>query len=162
MILVGDSIHAIYDLSMNRTSFVFISLFISALCHLAVFMNFILVFPIVADGPKPKFFFLGPILKQIDIEKLSIPPQNMIAQEHGVSRSNELSYVESNDQDSPFAVKTIRKPLLTQIPKTADKVIIKSTFDMWPIRQADIKGEEKPLNADITVQPYRPLHFRSP
>lgn len=141
---------------MNRTFLVFTSLLISMLCHLAVFTNFILVFPVAADKPKPKIFFLGPILKQSDIK------QDRTAQGYGTSKISELNYAEKYTKDNPFAIKAIRKPLLIQTPKTTGKVIIKSTFEIWQEQHAETQREERLLNTDIKIQPYRSLHFHSP
>jgi len=153
---------------MNSKFLVGTSLLIALLIHLAIFSLTTFVFPIDPAVPKPKFFFLGPILGKNDVKRTS--PRNNNPTPNSVfknmrSTKNTLKSMGSEIADrteNPFAIGSIKKPLITQTNTSQKKIVIKSTFETLPEEEAvDETDIQQRLDLELKIQPYKPLQFRS-
>jgi hypothetical protein len=152
---------------MNLRFLALTSFLIALLCHWAVFTFFTVVFPIDPEGFKPKFFFLGPILKQSDIKEFST---NETAHgDYGLSKGNpavnkgEPIPFETTDPDkNPFTIKAIRKPLIPQTVQSDEKTVLKSTFDAQLTEIPPEEPKAQSTEQKLGIQPYRPLRLRPP
>lgn len=153
---------------MNLKFLVLSSFLIALLVHLAFFNGVTFVFPIDAASPKPKFFFLGPILTQREVKLVSTnhkAPEIRTIKKEFDSAAESLYNGQKDDVSSeknPFAIRTINKPLVPQTEEALEKIVIKSTFDI-ELKVDDGQVEEtiqKP-NLEFKIQPYRPLKFRA-
>lgn len=152
---------------MNTKILTAASLLIALLCHLVLFNLCTIVFEIDPASPKPNFFFLGPILKQNDLwrpEPLNhgiLPDEDSQKSQFQDNGLIQLPYQSAEKESSPFAIKTIRKPLTDTIPDSQQKEVIKSTFNA---EQEELPGKESgpPVNdPGIIVPSYKPLQFRT-
>lgn len=153
---------------MNSKILVLTSLLIALLCHLVLFNLFTFVFPIDPADPKPKFFFLGPILSHNEFRQISSKKKNPLP--YKIFRNfsavdNDLTNSDSGSTDqmiNPFAIQTIKKPLLSQTTESQNKIVIKSTFETHLEESAGKESEAQPVDPVLKIEPYRPLQFRSP
>ena len=106
---------------MNNTFFLVVASFLAALlCHLAIFHFFTFVFSIDPPASKPKFFFLGSLLKQNDVTRTLAADR--AARGHAVSNrfgpeGNSLGVIEYEMADTNknlFAIEAVKKPLMPQ------------------------------------------------
>jgi len=154
---------------MNIRFLVCTSFIIALLCHLAILNIFTFVFPIDASAPKPKFFFLGPILTQKDVKHIS--PKKQASKVQSTMKKLHSSdnnfpsakHIEKGRGINPFAIRTIDKPLAPEAGELQQKIVIKSLFEV----EADVdsrqkEGIEQQQVPDLKIQPYRPLRFHSP
>jgi len=153
---------------MNSKVLILTSLLIAFICHLVFFNTFTFLFPTDPASPKPKFFFLGPILSQNDFIFTSTEKENplphKIAKYFSATDKN-LSNIdpESEDQtDNPFAIQSIKKPLLPQTTESQDKIVFKSTFENQLKEGAGKEPATQRTDPILNMKPYRPLQFRSP
>jgi hypothetical protein len=151
---------------MNIKLLVVISFLIALLCHLFIFNSFIFVFSISPETPKPKFFFLGPILQQSDVKPGL--PKNATEKEgspaldnfdHEKTALKNIHYEITSSKENPFTIKTIRKPLVPRTIEEQEKILIKSTFQL-PSEEKGVNIEDS--NKDLNIQPYQPLRPRLP
>lgn len=153
---------------MNSKILTLTSFSIALLCHLIFFNLFTFVFPIDPVVPKPKFFFLGPILSQNDFRQISSKKQN--SNPHKIFRNsntadNDLTHIDSestNQAKNPFAIRTIKKPLLPRTTELQNKIVIKSTFETHLKEDAGKESETQRVDPVLNIKPYRPLQFQSP
>jgi len=155
---------------MNSKLLSLTSFFIALFCHLFIFSLFTFVFPIDPAAFKPKFFFLGPMLKQSDMRQ--VLPKKRALQSNMTSGGSSFGSAEKNlgglpyetaDQTkNPFAIRAIEKPLTQQTVKPKEKIVLKSTFEAPPETEDDEIVETKSPDTDLKIQPYRSLRFRSP
>jgi len=154
---------------MNSKFLVWTSFLIALLFHLALFNLTTFVFPIDSAAFKPKFFFLGPILSKNDV-KQTLPNNNnptsdlmirsmRFTEDHLKSMGPKIA----DQSKNPFAIKTIKKPLMPQTDKLQKKIVIKSTFEYFPEKETIKEAEiHQRLNSELKIQSYKPLKFRSP
>jgi len=153
---------------MNNKILVFTSFLIALLCHLIFFNLFTFVFSIDPVTPKPKFFFLGPILSQNDFKQIAPKKQNPIPHKlfkNYITTSNDLKHINSGPTDqteNPFDIRTIKKPLLPQTTESQSKIIIKSTFETHLKEDAHKEPETQRVDPVLNIKPYRPLKSWSP
>ena len=154
---------------MNSKFLVWTSLLIALLLHLAFFNSTTFVFPIDPVSLKPKFFFLGPILSKNDVKRTpprhnNPTPNSVIKNMRFAENSLESNGFETADRtENPFAIKSIKKPLSPQTEALQKKIVIKSTFETFPEKEAgDEVDEQQRLGLELKIQPYKPLQFRSP
>jgi len=154
---------------MNTKFLIFTSFLIALLCHLFIFSFCTVIFSIDSAEPKPKFFFLGPILKQSDVDQGS--PKDDTDKKDPVASNNfghketalKNIYYEIADPDkNPFTIKTIEKPLVPQTTKTQEKVLIKSTFQADAGEEPSEELKTQDSDQELNLQPYRPLRSRLP
>jgi len=154
---------------MNSKFLVWTSLLIALLFHLAFFNLTTFVFSIDSAAFKPKFFFLGPILSKNDVKQTSSrnnnPTPNSVFKNMR-STEDTLKLMGSKIVDrteNPFAIGSIKKPLTPQTDASQKKVVIKSTFETLPEKEAVEEADmQQRLDSELKIQPYRPLQFRSP
>jgi hypothetical protein len=153
---------------MNSRFLALIFFLIALLCHLVFFNVFTFVFPIDPAVPKPQFFFLGPILSQSDLKQVASKKENPIP--HKILRNfsapdngpQKIDPTSENQAENPFAIQTIKKPILPQIAESENKIIIKSTFDAHLNEGTSKESEVQNTEPGLDIEPYRPLQFRSP
>jgi len=153
---------------MNIKFLVFISFLIALLCHLVIFNFCTVVFSIDPAAPKPKFFFLGPILKQNDVKQA--PLKERSAQPYAASNAfdstknslKDIHYETADTEKNPFAIRAIKKPLIPQTTQSQEKINIKSTFETSPQKDTNIETEPQRSTQELKIQPYRSLQSRSP
>jgi len=153
---------------MNSKFLVWTSLLIALLLHLALFNLVVFVFPIDSAALKPKFFFLGPILSKNDVKQVSFSnntASNSMFQSMRPTKDHLKSIgPEIADRtENPFAIQSIKKPLMPQTDETQKKIVIKPTFENAP-EQGDVEEAElqKRSSSKLKIRPYKPLRFRSP
>ena len=130
------------------------SLLLSLLIHLIIFNTFIFVFPLIYESHKPKFIFLGSILKKRDISISFNKPPTQTNQ-----ASKEFTYQKKININGPYHKRAASKPTLEIPIKQNDKKNIKSIFD--------IPFEEPPPSTDINeksatqknIEPYIPFKY---
>ena len=154
---------------MNTKFLVFTSFLIALLCHLFIFNVCTFIFPIDPAAPKPRFFFLGPILQQSDVNQ-SLPKNDAGKKDFVASNGfgyektplKNIHYEIADPGKKPFAIKTIGKPLVPQTTEEQEKVLIKSTFQLSSEGEKgkEVKIEES--GKELNIQPYRPLRSRLP
>ena len=156
---------------MNRKFLVWTSLLIALLLHVAFFSLTTFVFPIDSADLKPKFFFLGPILSKNDVQWSSFHDNNpssnsMPKTKNTLSARNTLKSMSSEIADhakSPFAIKTIKKPLMPQADDSQRKIFIKSTFETAPEARINEEADaQERLSQELKIPSYKPLRFRTP
>lgn len=153
---------------MNSKLLIFMSILTAFLCHLAFFSFCTFVFPIDPPPHKPKFFFLGSILEKNDVKK--IQARNDHSQDHAFQRSfssslkglNNTNYKTADQTKNPFAIQTIKKPLIPQTGPSRDKLVIKSIFSIQTENETVQETEQPNLDLKLNIRPYRPLQFRAP
>lgn len=153
---------------MNTKLLILISFFAAILGHLFIFNFVTFVFPVTPVAFKPKFFFLGPILQQDDVYQES---RNDLLNKSEPASSNYFSqdktdlknirYETPLTQQEPFAIETIRKPLIAQTTKKQGKVLIKSTFELTPEKTIESEPQPQASEDKLNIQPYRPLRSRA-
>ncbi|MCK5014134.1 MAG: hypothetical protein KAS66_09975 [Candidatus Omnitrophica bacterium] len=149
---------------MNTKSLFFTSFLIALLCHWFIFNFFTFIFSIDPGSFKPKFFFLGPILQQSDVNQSSpgadTGKKGPVASnhfDHDRPVLKNIYYEISDPEKKPFTIKTIRKPLAPQTTEEQEKLLIKSTFQST-IEEVKTEGPDKKLS----IRPYQPLRSRLP
>jgi hypothetical protein len=112
---------------------------------------------------------LGPILSKNDVDNTSLIERNSTPESIFRSvRANDtdMKSIGSNIMDgnnNPFAIQTIKKPLMSQLDAPGNKIVIKSTFESLPGEEPVEEAEtRKSLDSGFKIQPYQPLRFRSP
>ena len=64
---------------------------------------------------------------------------------------------------SPFAIKTIKKPLMPQADDSQRKIFIKSTFETAPAARINEEADaQERLSQELKIPSYKPLRFRTP
>ncbi len=153
---------------MNTRFLVLTSFLIALLCHLFIFSYCIVVFPIDPETPKPKFFFLGSILKHSDIKQIAAKEtasKNYIGSNHHNLTANDaihMQYEPTDPNKNPFTIQAIRKPLTLQTVKSEEKVILKATFEASLEKDRPKEMRAKTSNQELDIRPYKPLRFRAP
>ena len=155
------------DVAMKRNFFIFVSLSIAFFLHLFFFNTLIFVFPAKYDEPKPKFYFLGSILKKSEFQKRASISPNITYSPTSSSHTNVERFVteKGNRVSDPFAIKPIEKPAVSQTTTATQKDTIKSTFGYEKKTEKTaqkINIPEDTKDIDLNIQPYRNLKFRSP
>ncbi|MCK5081470.1 MAG: hypothetical protein KAR31_01055 [Candidatus Omnitrophica bacterium] len=152
---------------MNTKFLVFTSLLIAVLCHLFIFNFCTLIFSIDPGTPKPKLFFLGPILQQSDVDQSS--PKNDADKQsptashhfgHNETVLKNITYEIADPEKQPFTIKTIRKPLVPQTTARQEKIFIKSTFELPSEEKKNKEVTTEKPGEGLNIQPYRPLRSR--
>ena len=152
---------------MNSKFLVWTSLLIALLFHLAFFNLTTIVFPIDSTAFKPKFFFLGPILRKSDVKstlpRYNTPDPNSVFKNtrfaDNTLKSFDFKIIDRTE--NPFAIRTIKKPLTQHSDLLQNKTTIKSTFEILLEEETvDEPNKELRLNSEITIRPYKPLRFR--
>jgi len=148
---------------MNRKFVLYTSVLIAFLCHLFLFNFFTFEFPIGQDSPKPKFFFLGPILTQNDVKQNAPPNQDRQGQVtiKNMGSTKKLGNKDPDPKQNPFAIKTIKKPLAAQASNAQEKITMKSTFETS--LKSDALQEDAPPERpemELDIRPYRSLRIR--
>jgi hypothetical protein len=150
--------------SMNTKFLVVTSFLLALLCHLFIFNYCVVVFPISPEAFKPKFFFLGPILKQSDIKNLSAP--ETVSREYSYAdrmpppnNADPMAYETADPEKNPFTIRAIRKPLIPETVKSEEKAVLKSTFDTSFHKEIPEGIKTEPPQPELQIQPYRPLRF---
>ncbi len=154
---------------MNSKFLIFTSLLIALLCHLVLFNLVTFVFRIDPASHKPKFFFLGPILSQNDVRRNSSFDHALVLETNLRKLSpheNNLKSKGSNILDqtkTPFAIRTIKKPLSSQAIESQNKITLKSTFETHSENELSEEPKVREhIEPELKIQTYRPLRFRSP
>ena len=153
---------------MNNKFLILTSLLIALLCHLFVFNYCTIVFPIDPAAPKPKFFFLGPILKQGDIKQVSLkkpaPESSMTSDRFGsiVDSSKNIRYETGDPGKNLFSIQAINKPLIPQTVGSEEKVVLKSTFEAALEENQNETAEVQRPDQELGIRPYRSLRSRRP
>lgn len=156
---------------MNRTFTIWTALLVALLLHVTFFSLTTIVFPIDSAEFKPKFFFLGPILSKNDVK--GSPPYNSKPNPNSTSKSksmfstaNTLDSLSSDITDrakNPFAIRTIKKPLMLQSKDSQNKISIKSTFEnSFEIETDNEADKQESLRSELKIPSYKPLRFRAP
>lgn len=126
------------------------SFFLSALIHLFCFSCIVFTFPVDKPPHKPKFIFLGSILKNYDIDNIYI--EGKIKKE-SISGKDHIC-ININSTAKPFYKENIGKPVLLKEFEQPEKIILKSTFESVKEKKQK-KPEKEPL--EIITAPYKPL-----
>jgi len=154
---------------MNIKFLILSSLIIALLSHVLIFNLFTFVFHDNPAQPKPKFFFLGPILTHKDVKRVSestniVPDQENI--KNMSAQTQALKGLNINDEqfnETPYVNRDVPKPYTSKVEKSEDKVAIKSTFQ---VELSDISQEPADSAEDgglyLEIKPYKPLTTRSP
>ena len=147
---------------MDRKLLITVSFLTALLCHLAIFNLIVFVFPIDPETPKPKFFFLGPILTQKDISQTDSQKGNSQANATFNHFSTDATGPESQSKN-PFAIQSIGKPPQPRAVEPQEKIVLKSMFEL-PSRNMTSKPEQDSQKPDeeIILKPYKPLQFGTP
>ena len=153
---------------MNNKFLVLISFLIALLCHLFVFNSCTVIFPIDPVTPKPKLFFLGPTLKQGEINQVASKkpsPQTQMTSGRTDSTENDpthIQYETTDPEKNPFLIQAIKKPLIPQTASSEKKVILKSIFETSSEGESSEIPESQHSDQELEIRPYRPLQFRVP
>ncbi len=153
---------------MNAKLLILISFLTALLCHIFIFNSLVVIFPIDAETPKPKLFFLGPILKQSDISQsvLEYPAAKTSSDPDQLgSRANNaasMNYETTDPDKNPFTIKAIKKPLTPKTAKSEEKIILKSTFETQMEKDISKDVDLKQTKSELEIKPYKPLRFRAP
>lgn len=150
---------------MNIKFLFFTSILIALLFHLFVLNSFTFVFPIKPETPKPKFFFLGPVLKKSDLRPIPSGGQNVEASNRSMADQtilNNMHYETTDPKKNPFIIRAISKPLVAGRSEEQQKEIIKQTFMEPNDDVPEGKTTEQIPSEELNIEPYRPLQFRSP
>jgi len=148
---------------MNSKFLVWTSLLIALLLHLAFFNLTVFVFPIDPVAFKPKFFFLGPILSKNDVKQVSFnnsTASNSMFQSMRSTKDHLKSIgPEIADRtENPFAIQSIKKPLMPQTDETQKKIVIKPTFESSPEKGALEEAEiQRRSSSELKIPSYKPL-----
>lgn len=155
--------------SMNTKFLISASFLLALLGHLFIFNFFTFMFSIDPVDPKPKFFFLGPVLQQSDlnlgstqsgVSKKDPDPLRTSAQEETVLKN--IHYEIADPDKKPFIIKTIRKPLVSQTEHDQEKIVLKSTFELPSERGSSKETPSEKPDAHLDIQPYQPLQLQIP
>jgi len=140
----------------------FTSLLIALSCHLLIFSFSVIAFPIDPPPHKPKFFFLGPILKHRDVQHIisSNQPKAYLP-EFGETTLDRFIAHPLNPNKNPFAIQAIPKPTAQTMNMKPSKPMTKSTFETF--EDKTLKSEQMIEEDELlqNIHPYQPLQFRS-
>jgi len=151
-----------------NTKFLTLTSFLTALLlHLFVFNFCTVVFPVSPEAFKPKFSFLGPILKQSDLKNF-VPMQAasgtaVFDRKNSVkNHTDSVAYGITNPDKNPFTIGAIRKPITPETVQSEEKTVLKSTFDApaHSILNEKIKTDSR--TQELKIYPYQPLKLGTP
>jgi len=131
------------------------AIFLSFLIHATIFQIFIFRFPLKPDSFKPKFIFLGSILKKLNLEPVTTgsPSQPFGLQERG------RDYTKKKMHSNPFISSSIMKPA-REIPlKNAEKTVMKDSFEKLAEENAPRSKATVDTQLGTQFQPYQPLRL---
>lgn len=128
-------------------------LLLSAIIHLSLIGIFVFSFPNIADSFKPKFVFLGSILQNEDISKITLNKNKSFVYQKNL-------YYKTIKTNNPYFNPNSTKPTPIIEKDIEKKKFLKSLFEIFS--KSTSKDEIiKEMGIEPKMKPYQPLRLNA-